>query len=213
MPMPTPMPQERPRPRRAQRRRLLSVLGALLLLALVAVCGIRVVPFVRARLAWLELPTSNVAPSACAHETAHTSLPALHDSLFAAVSSSVTAGTAGLLQRGVPIIDANDALCIVRTSDGAIVGHYALAYGVAELAQADGVLYALQQDADGSRCTQRVVKSLSVRTHVRCLSVLWAGAGPRRERGPQNGAGRAGPSGANVARWGERRLRSPRRQP
>jgi putative transposase len=32
---------------------------------------------------------------------------------------------------------------------------------------------------DGSRCTQRVATSLSVRTHVRCLSVLWAGARPR----------------------------------
>jgi putative transposase len=35
---------------------------------------------------------------------------------------------------------------------------------------------------DGSRCLQRVVKSLSVRTrrtHVSRLSVLWAGAGPR----------------------------------
>ena len=32
---------------------------------------------------------------------------------------------------------------------------------------------------DGSRCAQRVAKSLSVRTHVRCLSILWAGHGPR----------------------------------
>jgi putative transposase len=61
---------------------------------------------------------------------------------------------------------------------------------------------------DGSRCGQRVATSLSVRTHVRCLPVLWAGAGPRRERGPHHSAGRAGPSGANVARWGERRLSS-----
>jgi putative transposase len=39
---------------------------------------------------------------------------------------------------------------------------------------------------DGSRCTQRVAKSRSVRTHVStspCLSVLRAGARPRRARG------------------------------
>jgi putative transposase len=32
---------------------------------------------------------------------------------------------------------------------------------------------------DGSRCRQRVAKSLSVRTPVRCRSVLWASARPR----------------------------------
>jgi outer membrane protein assembly factor BamB len=142
MPLPTPMPQERPRPRRAQRRRLLSILGALLLLTLVAVCGIRVVLFVRAELTRRQLPTSNVAPPACAHETAHTSPPALHDSLFAAVSSTVWASNGGFIQRGASLLDANDALCILRTSDGAIVGHYALAHSSAELLQADGVLYA-----------------------------------------------------------------------
>jgi outer membrane protein assembly factor BamB len=120
------------------------MLGAILLLALVAVCGTqvaRVIPFVRAEFTRLQLPTANVAPPACAHETAHTAPPALHDRLFAAVSSVVWASNGGLLQRGVPIIDANDALCIVRTSDGAIVGHYALANGPAKLLQADGVLY------------------------------------------------------------------------
>jgi outer membrane protein assembly factor BamB len=137
-------------------RRLLSMLGALLLLALIALCGIRVVPFVRAELTRLQLPTSNVAPAACAHETAHASQPPLHDSLFAAVSSVVWASNGGWLQRGAPIIDANDAVCIVRTSDGAIVGHYTLAYGIAELAQADGVLYALQQAAEGAKVVQVV---------------------------------------------------------
>jgi outer membrane protein assembly factor BamB len=124
-----------------RRRRLLSMLGALLLLALVTVCGIRVVPFVRAELTRLQLPTSNVAPPACAHETAHTSPPALHDSLFAAVSSTVWASNGGFIQRGASLLDANDALCIVRSSDGALVGHYALAHRPAELLQADGVLY------------------------------------------------------------------------
>jgi hypothetical protein len=83
-------------------------------------------------------------PPACAHEIAHASQPPLHESLFAAVSSTVGTARAGFIQRGVPIIDAKDALCIVRTSDGAPVGHYVLAYGVAELAHVDGVLYSLQ---------------------------------------------------------------------
>jgi transposase len=42
-----------------------------------------------------------------------------------------------------------------------------------------------------------------------CLSLLWAGARPRRARGHEHTAGRAGPSGAHVAGCGERRLRSP----
>jgi hypothetical protein len=51
------MPPQRPR-----RRRLPSVLGGVLVLALVALCCAQVLPFVRARLTWLLLPTSNVAP-------------------------------------------------------------------------------------------------------------------------------------------------------
>jgi putative transposase len=59
---------------------------------------------------------------------------------------------------------------------------------------------------DGSRCTQRVAKSLSVRTHVcpSCGLVL-----DRDENAAEN-IRRAGPSGANVAHWRERRLSSPR---
>lgn len=121
-------------------RRLLSILGALLLLTLVVLCGLRVVPFVRARLAYSQLPTSTVAPPACAHETAHASSPALRDSLFAVVSSMVWASNSGFVH-GRPVTDANDALCIVRVGDGALVGHYALANGIAEVLQADGVLY------------------------------------------------------------------------
>jgi IS605 OrfB family transposase len=41
------------------------------------------------------------------------------------------------------------------------------------------------------------------------LSVVWAGARPRRERGAAHAPGRAGPSGANVGHWAERSLRSP----
>jgi putative transposase len=62
---------------------------------------------------------------------------------------------------------------------------------------------------DGGRCPQLVATSLSVRTRVCCLSVLWTGHGPRRERGPHHSSGRAGPLGANVAGWSERRLSSP----
>ncbi len=138
---PMPAPQARSQQQRPQRWRLLSMLGAILLLALVAVCSLRVLPFVRAELTRLQLPTSNVAPPACAHETAHASPPALHDSLFATVSSTVWASNGGFISRGAPILDANDALCIVRASDGAIVGHYAFAHDPTELLQADGVLY------------------------------------------------------------------------
>src|SRR5258705_335566 len=60
------MPPQRPR-----RRRLASLLGGVLVLALVALCCAQVLPIVRARLTWLLLPTSNVAPPACAHETPH----------------------------------------------------------------------------------------------------------------------------------------------
>jgi IS605 OrfB family transposase len=45
------------------------------------------------------------------------------------------------------------------------------------------------------------------------LSVLRPGARPRRERGPEHSSGRAGSSGATVARWGERRLSSPWLEP
>src|SRR5262249_30603678 len=45
------------------------------------------------------------------------------------------------------------------------------------------------------------------------LSLLWLGAGPRPERGAEYPSGRAGPSGANVAHWGERRLSTPRLTP
>jgi putative transposase len=60
---------------------------------------------------------------------------------------------------------------------------------------------------DCSGCGQRVSKSLSVRTHVctRCGLIL-----DRDENAALNmlSSGRAGPSGANVARCGERSLRS-----
>jgi outer membrane protein assembly factor BamB len=153
------MPPQRPR-----RRRLPSVLGGVLVLALVALCCAQVLPFVRARLTWLLLPTSNVAPPACAHETPHSPQAPLQESLFAAVSSIVTSGTTGFINRGVPIIDANVALCVVRSSDGAIIGHYALDESiighyaldgaVADLAQADGVLYLLQPQVQNVRKVQ-----------------------------------------------------------
>ena len=61
---------------------------------------------------------------------------------------------------------------------------------------------------DCSRCGERVSKSLSVRTHVctNCGLTL-----DRDENAALNilSSGRAGPSGANVAQWGERSLRSP----
>jgi putative transposase len=61
---------------------------------------------------------------------------------------------------------------------------------------------------DCSGCGERVRKSLSVRTHIcpRCGLVL-----DRDENAALNilASGRAGPSGANVAGCGERRLRSP----
>jgi putative transposase len=60
-----------------------------------------------------------------------------------------------------------------------------------------------------SGCGKRIHKSLSVRTHVctNCGVML-----NRDENAARNilDSGRAGPSGANVARWGERRLSSPR---
>jgi putative transposase len=92
----------------------------------------------------------------------------------------------------------------ILTSTAAYAGRWVIAMPAHYTSQdCSGVL------PDGSRCTQRIATSLSVRTHVRCLPVLWAGAGLRRERGPEHAAGRAGPSGAHVARWAERRLRSP----
>ncbi|HZC78059.1 MAG TPA: hypothetical protein VE258_09940, partial [Ktedonobacterales bacterium] len=145
------MPPQRPR-----RRRLPRVLGGVLVLALVALCCAQVLPFVRARLTWLLLPTSNVAPPACAHETPHLPQAPLQESLFAAVSSIVTSGTASLHSRGAAIADANVALCVVRSSDGAIIGHYALDGAIADLAQADGVLYLLRQhDRDVQVCALR----------------------------------------------------------
>jgi putative transposase len=45
------------------------------------------------------------------------------------------------------------------------------------------------------------------------LSVVRTGARPRSERGAGYSSGRVGPSGATVARWAERRLRSPRLSP
>lgn len=63
---------------------------------------------------------------------------------------------------------------------------------------------------DCSGCGERIYKSLSVRTHVcpSCGVML-----DRDENAARNilASGRAGPSGANVARWGERSLRSPAR--
>jgi IS605 OrfB family transposase len=92
----------------------------------------------------------------------------------------------------------------ILTSTAAYAGTWVIAVPAQYTSQdGSGVL------ADGSRYPQWVAKSLSVRTHVRCLPVLWAGAGPRRERGTHHSAGWAGPSGANVARWDEHRLRSP----
>jgi hypothetical protein len=44
------------------------------------------------------------------------------------------------------------------------------------------------------------------------LSVLWLGAGPRRERGATYLSGRAGPSGTNVIGCGERCLSGSRRE-
>jgi putative transposase len=62
---------------------------------------------------------------------------------------------------------------------------------------------------DCSGCGERVEKRLSVRTHVcpRCGLML-----DRDVNAALNilASGRAGPSGANVAHWGERSLRSPR---
>jgi hypothetical protein len=69
----------------------------------------------------------------------------LQESLFVAVSSIVTSGTTGFINRGAAIADSNVALCVVRSSNGAIIGHYALGGAVADLAQADGVLYLLHQ--------------------------------------------------------------------
>jgi hypothetical protein len=66
---------------------------------------------------------------------------------------------------------------------------------------------------DGSRCPLHVAgRHKPVNAHP-CPPLLWAGAGPRRERGGLRSAGRAGPSGASVGRWAERRLSSPRREP
>jgi len=63
---------------------------------------------------------------------------------------------------------------------------------------------------DCSGCGERMEMSLSVRTHVctNCGLVL-----DRDENAARNilASSRAGPSGANVARWGERSLRSPAR--
>jgi outer membrane protein assembly factor BamB len=143
------MPPQRPR-----RRRLPSVLGGILVLALVALCCAQVLPFVRARLTWLLLPTSNVAPPACAHESPHSPQAPLQESLFAAVSSNVTSGTTGFINRGAAIADSNVALCVVRSSDGAIIGHYALDGAVAVLAQADGVLYLVPQNVQNVQNVQ-----------------------------------------------------------
>jgi putative transposase len=61
---------------------------------------------------------------------------------------------------------------------------------------------------DCSGCGERIWKSLSVRTHVCTTCGLTL---DRDENAALNilASGRAGPSGANVARWGERSLRSP----
>jgi outer membrane protein assembly factor BamB len=139
-----------------QRRRLLRVLGGVILVALVLLCYVQVVPFVRARFTTLLLPTSNVAPPACAHETPDSPRTPLQEDLFVAVTSSVTSGTAGFIKRGVPIVDSNAALCVVRSSDGAIVGHYALDATTVDLAQAAGVLYVLHRHVkDAQVCAMR----------------------------------------------------------
>jgi outer membrane protein assembly factor BamB len=157
------MPQEHP-----QRRRLLRLLGVLLALALVSLCCAQVVPFVRARLTWLLLPTSSVAPPACAHETPHSLQTPAQEGLFAAVSSVVTSGTASFMSRGVPITDANVALCVVRISDGAIVGHYALDDAVADLERADGVLYVLHQRVQNVQDVQVCAMRASDETRLWC---------------------------------------------
>jgi outer membrane protein assembly factor BamB len=87
---------------------------------------------------WNELPTSSVAPPACAHETPHPSPTSLQDELFPTVMSSIAPGSFR------PVItDFNIALCVLRTSDGAIIRHYKIdtklpAQG---MTQANGVLY------------------------------------------------------------------------
>ncbi len=85
-----------------------------------------------------ELPTSSVAPQACAHETPHPPPASLQDELFLTVMSSIAPGSFR------PVVtDFNIALCVLRTSDGAIIRHYKIdtklpAQG---MTQANGVVY------------------------------------------------------------------------
>jgi hypothetical protein len=59
------------------------------------------------------------------------------------------------------------------------------------------------------RCLQQAAGSQEPLDPHPCLSVLWAGARPRSERGAEHMSGRAGPSGAHVGGCTEPSLKSP----
>ncbi len=133
------MLRERARSLRLPKTLVFALLGALAGLLCVgagffAYMRISELPLVR----WKELPTSSVAPPACAHETPHPPPTSLQGEIFTTVMSSIAPGSFR------PVVtDFNIALCVLRTSDGAIIRHYKIdtklpAQGIT---QANGVVY------------------------------------------------------------------------